>query len=85
MHTASLATLVINADTNHEAHKTGRNLWTEAHKRIRFIPISPEQMRTTGFYHLLNDLGFEAWVCILGINECHLIYWWGQKLWPDFH
>jgi superfamily II DNA helicase RecQ len=84
MHNAGLATLVINADTNHEAHKTGRNLWTEARERIRFILVSPEQMRTTGFFRLLNDSVFEARVCVLGVDECHLIYWWGQKLRPDF-
>jgi hypothetical protein len=84
MHKSGLATLVINADTNHEAHKTGRNLWAEAREKVIFILISPEQMRTPGFFRLLNDPVFEARICVLGVDECHLIYWWGQKLRPDF-
>ena len=85
MEQAGLATIVINADTHYEALKVGRNLWVEAREKVTFLLVSPEQMRTTGFFGLLEDPIFGARVCVLGVDECHLIYWWGQKLRPDFH
>jgi hypothetical protein len=57
MEKAGLATIVINADTHHEALKVGRDLWAEAREKVTFLLVSPEQMRTTGFFGLLCGRG----------------------------
>ncbi|KAF8799233.1 hypothetical protein BYT27DRAFT_7121756, partial [Phlegmacium glaucopus] len=46
--------------------------------------LSPEELGSRECFQLLNNLAFSARVCILGIDELHLLYWWGKSFWPAF-
>ena len=79
-----LRTMVINADTIAQARKTKRNLWFEARTDPDIILLSPEELGSRECFQLLNNLSFTARVCILRIDELHLLYWWGKSFRPAF-
>jgi superfamily II DNA helicase RecQ len=74
----------LNGDTNQEAYKENANLRTEAHTGVSMILLSPEQLSTPGFSRLLEEPAFQARLCVMGVDEAHLIYWWGKDLCPDY-
>lgn len=81
-----LRTMVINADTIAQARTTvtKRNLWLEARSDPDIILLSPEELGSRECFQLLNNPSFTARVCILGIDELHLLYWWGKSFRPAF-
>ena len=79
-----LHTMFINADTIAQARTTKRNLWFEAQSDPDIILLSPEELVSRECSHLLNNIAFSARVCILGIDELHLLYWWGKSFGPAF-
>ena len=79
-----LRTMVINADTIAQARTTKRNLWFEARSDPDVILLSPEELVSRECSQLLNNIAFSARVCILGIDELHLLYWWGKSFRPAF-
>ena len=48
------------------------------------ILLSPEELSSAGFSLLVENPGFSARLCGLGMDEAHLIYWWGQSFRPMF-
>jgi superfamily II DNA helicase RecQ len=79
-----LQTMVINADTTAQAQTTKRNLWYEAQTDPDIILLSPEELGSWECFQLLNNLAFSSRVCILGIDEFHLLYWWGKSFRPAY-
>ena len=79
-----LRTMVINADTIAQARTTQQNLWLEARTDPDVILLSPEELGSRECFHLLNNHSFTARMCILGIDELHLLYWWGKSFRPAF-
>jgi superfamily II DNA helicase RecQ len=73
-----LKTVVINSDTRSEAKKSGRDLWVEARTCYTMVLMSPEELTTQGFSQLLDQREFSDRVCRLGVDEVHLLYWWGN-------
>ncbi|KAF8220639.1 hypothetical protein L208DRAFT_1332740, partial [Tricholoma matsutake] len=80
-----LNTIVINSDTHAEAKKSGRDLWVEARTGNTMVLNSPEELTTHGFGQLLNQKAFGDRVCMLGVDEVHFLYWWGNVFRPAFH
>ena len=74
-----LPSLVINSDTCSEAQKSGRDLWVEAQTWYTMIFLSPEELTTWSFTQLLEQKEFLARVCMLGVDEIHLLHWWGKS------
>ena len=79
-----LPTMVINTDTIAQARTTLQYLWIEAQTDPDIILLSPEELGSWESFHLLNNDSFTAHVCILGIDELHLLYWGGKSFWPAF-
>lgn len=79
-----LKTLVINGDTYTEALKGGKDLWVEVREGISMILMSPEELASRGFFRLLEDPKFSKRVSGLGVDEVHLLYWWGKSFRPCF-
>ncbi|KAF8218458.1 hypothetical protein L208DRAFT_1351238, partial [Tricholoma matsutake] len=79
-----LNAIVINSDTHAEAKKSGRDLWVEARTGNTMVLNSPEELTTHGFGQLLDQKAFGDRVCMLGVDEVHLLYWWGNVFQPAF-
>jgi len=79
-----LGTMVINADTIAEARKSKINLWTNATTNGSVILISPEELQARDFTRLLDHKDFNKRLCVLGIDEIHLLHWWGKSFRPAF-
>jgi hypothetical protein len=79
-----LKSLVINSDTYSDAQKNGRDLWDEVREEFTIVLLSPEELASRGFFKLLEDARFSDCISALGVDEVHLIYWWGKSLWPAF-
>jgi len=79
-----VGTMVINADTIAEARKSKINLWTDAITKGSVILISPEELQARDFTRLLDHKDFNGRLCVLGIDEIHLLHWWGKSFRPAF-
>ena len=79
-----LKSLVINSDTYTAAQQSGIDLWEEVCEGITMVLLSPEELASCGCFTLLEDPKFARWVSVLGVDEVHLIYWWGKDLRPSF-
>ena len=72
---AGLTTVVINAETPDRSH-----MWTKASESgPRVLLLSPEQLISKQFEKLVNDLGFRKRVCLLAVDEAHLLDTWGNS------
>lgn len=76
-----LKSLVINSDTTSAASS---NLWVDARSRYTVILLSPEELNSDGFRDLLKQKTFFDRACMFGVDEIHLIYWWGKSFCPAF-
>ena len=76
--------MVINSDTTAQARSTKKNLWLEAQTDPDVILLSPEELGHRECFKLLDNLTFKTRLCFLGIDELHLIYWWGKSFRPAF-
>jgi len=79
-----LCTVVINADTTAQARECKRNLWVEAQTDPDIILLSPEELVSRECFQLFNNVAFRARLCVLGIDELHILYWWGKSFRPAF-
>jgi hypothetical protein len=52
----------------------GRNLWEEARTDVTVVLLSPEELKSREFGHLL-DLIYSC-IFALGVDEVHLLYFW---------
>ena len=72
---AGLTTVVINAETRDRSH-----MWTKASESgPRVLLLSPEQLISKQLERLVNDLGFRKRVCLLAVDEAHLLDTWGNS------
>jgi superfamily II DNA helicase RecQ len=69
--------LMINADTVAAARIRGEDLWMNARKGISMLILGPEQLISKGFQDLLKFEPFYDRVCVLAVDEIHLLSLWG--------
>ncbi|KAF8811789.1 P-loop containing nucleoside triphosphate hydrolase protein [Phlegmacium glaucopus] len=79
-----LKTIVINSDTMALNRRLGVNLWADARDGYAAVLLSPEELASQAFADLLKHKEFFDRVCRLGIDEIHLIHWWGKSFRPAF-
>jgi superfamily II DNA helicase RecQ len=79
---SGLNTLVINSDMYTAAQQNGRDLRKEACEGVSMLLLSPEELASRGCFMLLEDPKFVQRISALGVDEIHLIYWWGKALRP---
>jgi superfamily II DNA helicase RecQ len=84
MHNAGLATIVINADKIADARKARKNIWEEARAKITMVLVSPEELKSSEFSTLLDNETFSGRVYAMGVDEVHLLYFWGADFRPRF-
>ena len=75
-----LKALVINSDTSTVARASYRNLWDEARTQPNMLLLSPEELQNPLCSKLLDESSeFYKRVCMLGVDELHLLYQWGRR------
>jgi hypothetical protein len=79
-----LEVVVINSDTCAEAREVNRDLWIETRNKGSIIVLSPEELRNPEFRRLIDHPDFSERICKLGIDEIHLLHWWGKSFRPAF-
>lgn len=72
-----IAALAINSDTVSAARIRGEDLWLRAREGISMLILGPEQLISEGFRGLLAFEPFFNRVCVLGVDEIHLLVQWG--------
>ena len=77
MQKVKLAAIVFNSDTVDEARRAGRNLWEEARTKFTMVLLSPEELKSKEFSNLLDSKEFYGRIFALGVDEVHLLYFWG--------
>lgn len=70
--------LTINSDTVAAARIRKEDLWIRARAGIAMLILGPEQLISQGFRDLLAFEPFYNRVCALGVDEIHLLVYWGQ-------
>ena len=81
-----LRTLVINADTIQETHQRGENIWKKAETEPNMVFMAPEQLISDGFNGLLkDDSAFLCRVCLLAVDEAHILNTWGAAFRKVYH
>lgn len=79
-----LEVVVVNSDTCAEARGANRDLWIETRNRGSIIVLSPEELQNPEFRRLIDHPDFCKRICKLGIDEIHLLHWWGKSFRPAF-
>lgn len=79
MEKAGLKTIILNSDTIDEGRRTGRKLWEEARSHVTMILLSPELLASSDFSGLLDAKEFWARIFVMGVDEAHLLYFWGAS------
>lgn len=74
-----IAALAINSNRISAAREVGIDLWIKARVDVSILCLSPEQLISKGFADLLEHKPFADRYCILGVDEIHLLYSWGQS------
>lgn len=79
MTSLGLNTVVINADTCVQARQDNINLWIDARDKHTMILMSPEELISRDFAQLLGVKDFFERLCMLGVDEVHLLHVWGKS------
>jgi superfamily II DNA helicase RecQ len=79
-----LTAIVINLDTVNLAWKSKRNIWQEAIKGFTMVMVSPEELASRDFNQLLGVKEFWDRIFALGVDEVHLLYFWGALFRPNY-
>ena len=77
-------TLIINLDTYSEALQRGSDLWVEVRSKYTVVLMSPEELSSRGFFQVLEHPKFYERIYAMGVDEAHLLYWWGKRFRPPF-
>ncbi|KAF8798687.1 P-loop containing nucleoside triphosphate hydrolase protein [Phlegmacium glaucopus] len=78
-----ISAIAINEDTLAFARKSNRNLWQECVEDATVILLSPELLSSQPFNRLLQNRVFTLRLCLLGIDEVHLVQDWGDPSFRD--
>jgi superfamily II DNA helicase RecQ len=70
--------LTINSDTVAAARMCNEDFWVKARAGIAMLILGPEQFISKGFRDLLAFEPFYDRVCVLGVDEIHLLVYWGN-------
>jgi hypothetical protein len=81
---AGLTAIVINLDTVDLARKSKRNIWQEAIKGLTMVMVSLEELASRDFNQLLEVKEFWDRIFALGVDEVHLLYFWGALFQPNY-
>ena len=85
MKKCGLESLAINSDTTTMAKQSkGLDLFQDARREVTMILLSPEQLKSKSCERLLNDKEFGKRLCMVGVDEAHLINSWGSNFRKDF-
>jgi superfamily II DNA helicase RecQ len=76
--------LIINSDTVAAARTHSEDLWIKARAGIAMLILSPEQLIKEEFRTLLAFQPFYDRVCALGVDEIHLLIYWGLAFRKSF-
>src|SRR5882762_9228489 len=80
MESYGLKGLVINSDTIHAAQLRGEDIWKMAETEPSMVFLAPEQLTSPGFNDLSKDDSiFAARVCVIAVDEVHLLNTWGAS------
>ena len=79
-----LTAIALNWDTIEEAqHTCQEDLWTTVWASVAVILTNMEQLSSQGFVKLTDDKIFAKHLCVLGVDEVHLLSTWGISLHPS--
>ncbi|KAG2111488.1 P-loop containing nucleoside triphosphate hydrolase protein, partial [Suillus clintonianus] len=81
---AGLTALAINADTLDMARKKALNLFKEALEGYHVLLVSPELLKSSGFAGVLDSPKFSSRICMLAVDEVHLVVTWGKSFRKDY-
>ena len=84
MLSAGLIAVAINADTLASARKTKRSLYEDIEHGVSMVLLSPEQLKSSAFEKLVNKPSFKERLCMMAVDEAHLLNTWGQSFRKDF-
>ncbi|KAF9232803.1 hypothetical protein BU15DRAFT_67119 [Melanogaster broomeanus] len=86
MRRAKLTAIALNSDTVTAAQQSGRDLFKAVLRGVSMVLVSPEQLKSKGFERLLDekDPTFSTRVCMMAVDEAHLLNTWGQGFRKDF-
>jgi superfamily II DNA helicase RecQ len=75
-----ISALAINEDTLAAARARQENLWDnlKAVLEVSILLLSPEQLSSRSFDHLLQKKAFSERIAALGLDEMHLVLDWGN-------
>ena len=74
--------IIINSDTVDIARKAKHNIWQEAIHAFTMVMVSPEELASRDFNKLLGVKKFWDRIFALGVDEAHLLYFWGVLFRP---
>ena len=84
MQCAGLTTIAIHTDTISAMWKQNNDLFQVMKRDISMILVSPEQLRSKGFEKLIQCSVFVDRLCMMAVDEAHLMNTWGQSFHKDF-
>ena len=84
MRRAGLTTIAIHADTISATRKQNNDLFQVVKRNVSMILVSPEQLRSKGFEKLIQCSVFVDRLCMMAVDEAHLMNSWGQSFRKDF-
>jgi superfamily II DNA helicase RecQ len=67
-----------------EARRAGRKLWEEACTKFTMVLLLLEELKSKEFSNLLDSNKFYGCIFALGVDEVHLLYFWGATFWTKF-
>ena len=81
MRCVNLSAVALNADTISAASKERQDLFNSMRLGVSIVLVSPEQLTSKGFERLVDDPDsvFTRRVCLLAVDEAHLMNTWGQS------
>ncbi|KAF9247257.1 P-loop containing nucleoside triphosphate hydrolase protein [Melanogaster broomeanus] len=85
MRHAKLNAVAVNADTVDDARKKGINIFNTIQAGVTMVLLSPEQLKSRGFWNVLEAKDFCQRITMMAIDEAHLLNSWGKALRPAYN
>ncbi|KIJ07434.1 hypothetical protein PAXINDRAFT_90382, partial [Paxillus involutus ATCC 200175] len=81
---AGLSAVAINGDHVDAARQNGQDLFKQVHEGFAVLLVSPEQLKSPNFRPVLDDPKFNQRVCMMAVDEAHLLNSWGETFRKDY-